>query len=250
MKGVDMKRFLSCFVLSVTLLLFAGCGGQVKEGDNSADVLARIEAGSTPLTPPPTKEVIQETPQTTEPVPSAEPTPASVAEHPAISTQQRTELLKKTVQFLEETSFSGEQFTILQQEDTVVGGRYYLWYKATVQKRNYPANISLREYYMDMETEELYLKAGESLYSHKEVTACINKMKETLSDEEEQRQLCELEGEKEHSGKQYYVMHVFSCSPAMEDGTGMTYTYGWYYIQKSTMEIFRWNAADDSLVKC
>lgn len=34
MKGVDMKRFLSCFVLSVTLLLFAGCGGTGDDGGN------------------------------------------------------------------------------------------------------------------------------------------------------------------------------------------------------------------------
>ena len=34
MKGVDMKRFLSCFVLSVTLLLFAGCGGTGDGGGN------------------------------------------------------------------------------------------------------------------------------------------------------------------------------------------------------------------------
>ncbi len=29
-----MKRFLSCFVLSVTLLLFAGCGGTGDDGGN------------------------------------------------------------------------------------------------------------------------------------------------------------------------------------------------------------------------
>ncbi len=52
--------FLKMFAGFLFLLLLSGCGGQPAESDNSADVLARIQAGATPLTPPPTKEVILE----------------------------------------------------------------------------------------------------------------------------------------------------------------------------------------------
>lgn len=153
-------------------------------------------------------------------------------------------------QQMKQMIFEGERFTILQQGDAVVDEHWYASYQVMVQKENYPVNTESLDYFVDMETEEIYLRVGEKFYSQNTVSACVDKMKGILTKDEQTRILCEFDGEKQYSGEEYYGMHAYTCSPLMEEGNGFSYTYGWYYIQKDTMEVYKWNPADDSLSKC
>ena len=242
--------FLKMFAGFLFLLLLSGCGGQPAESDNSADVLARIQAGATPLTPPPTKEVILEATEAPVLLEATEASPTPFVEHPAITAEKRVELLKKAEDFVAQNALTGEHFIIMQQEDTVIDDRYYLQYEVTAQKDAYPTSVCRQQYYIDMETEQLYLGIEKKLYAQDVVGACMKKMKETLSREKAQQQLCVLDGEKERDDGRYYVMHVFSSGAVMEDGTSFAYTYGWYYINMDTMEVYKWDVATDTLNKC
>lgn len=230
-------------------LLFFGCSGPPERNDNSADVLARIEAGPTPLTPPPTVPGTPAPPSEveTETLPAALPTP--FIEHPSLTAEQWAQMLEKLNQQMTQMIFDGERFTILQQGDAILGERWYVSYQVMVQKENYPVNTGILDYFIDMETEEVYLRAGEKLYPQNTVSACVDKMKGILTKDEQTRILCEFDGEKQYSGEEYYIMHAFTCSPIMEEGNGFSYTYGWYYIKADTMEVYRWNVAEDTLSK-
>ena len=248
---MKMRAFgIHVFAGFLVLMLLTGCGGQQERRDNSAEVLARIEAGSTPLTPlptaPGTPAPLSET--EAEALPTVSPTP--FMEHPSLTAEQWMKMLEKLDQQMKQMIFEGDRFTILQQGDAIVDEHWYVSYQVMVQKENYPVNTESLDYFVDMETEEIYLRVGEKFYSQNTVSACVDKMKGILTKDEQTRILCEFDGKKQYSGEEYYGMHAYTCSPLMEEGNGFSYTYGWYYIQKDTMEVYKWNPADDSLSKC
>lgn len=244
------KHMFSILAGLMIVLLFSGCGGTPERHDNSADVLARIEAGATPLAPPPTVPEQTSAPEPeagTETLPAASPTP--LIEHPSLTAEQWSQMLEKLDRQIKQMVFDGERFTILQQGDTVLDERWYISYRVMLQKENYPANTNILDYFIDMETEQIYLRVGEKLYSQNTVSACMDKIRGILTKEEQTCILCQFDGEKEHLGEKYFVMHAFTCSPVMEEGNGISYTYGWYYIKADTMAVYKWNAAEDTLSK-
>ena len=163
---MKMRAFgIHVFAGFLVLMLLTGCGGQQERRDNSAEVLARIEAGSTPLTPlptaPGTPAPLSET--EAEALPTVSPTP--FIEHPSLTAEQWTKMLEKLNQQMKQMIFEGERFTILQQGDAIVDEHWYVSYQVMVQKENYPVNTESLDYFVYFENRTSLLPLNRSLLS-------------------------------------------------------------------------------------
>lgn len=56
----------------------------------------------------------------------------------------------------------------------------------------------------------------------------------------------EIDGSEKKDNKEYFVVHAYSLGKANDEGISMSYTFGWYYVDKFSKKIFELDMGNGS----